>query len=239
MFPRERSPRVTSTLPLSALFLPLGAISRQERPLQHDAAPPVPQGIPGSTHAIVGPGAHWKLSHTSPAAHSDESMQNVPSVDAAHIPSVHCMKPQQSSELVHGLPSPWQQRGMNGAGRQTAPLQHSCPGSPPSKHEMLGPRHVEHAPLSQLSVPEHAPVGGGMQHICASVPQPSGTVTHMRIAGSQMRPLSQMLRGLQGSPMPPAVVALPHVPPVQSRPPEHVAPGAQQAWPSSPHSVGA
>jgi len=33
-------------------------------------------------------------------------MQNVPSIDAAHIPSLHCMKPQQSSEFAQLLPSP-------------------------------------------------------------------------------------------------------------------------------------
>jgi hypothetical protein len=80
-------------------------ISRHERPLQHDAAPPAPQGSPGFVHITV-PGRHWKLSQTSPAAHSDESMQNVPSREAAHSPSVHCMKPQQSSEFAQGPPSP-------------------------------------------------------------------------------------------------------------------------------------
>lgn len=104
---------------------------------------------------------------------------------------------------------------------------------------MLGPRQLVQEPLSQLSEPEQVPAVAGGQHICASVPQSAGTGVHMRIAGSQMRPLSQMLRGLHGSPMPPAVVALPHMPPVQSRPPEQVAPGAQQGWPSSPHAIGA
>ncbi len=129
---------------------------------------------------------------------------------------------------------------MNGAGRQTAPLQHSCPGSPPSRHERLGPRHIEHAPLSQLRAPEHVPPDAEVaQHIMPSVPQSLGTGTHMRIDASQIRPSSQMLRGRQGSPIPPAVVALPHMPPRHSRPPEHVAPGAQQGCPSSPQSVGA
>ena len=81
-------------------------ISRHERPLQQVAAPPAPHAFPGSTHGVVGPGLHWKVSQTRPAPHSDESMQNVPSLDAAHIPLLHDMKPQQSSELVQGLPSP-------------------------------------------------------------------------------------------------------------------------------------
>ncbi len=67
---------------------------------------------------------------------------------------------------------------MNGAGRQTAPAQHSWPGSPPSRQEMLGPLQVEHAPLSQESAPEQVPAVAGGQHICPSVPQVSGTVTH-------------------------------------------------------------
>jgi len=93
---------------------------------------------------------------------------------------------------------------------------------------MLGPRHIEQAPLSQLSAPEQVPPDADVeQHICPSVPQSLGTITHMRIAASQMRPTSQMLRGLHGSPMPPEVVALPHIPPKHSRPPEHVAPGEQ------------
>ena len=80
-------------------------ISRHESPLQHEAAPPAPQGSPGSVHMLA-PGVHWKLSQMSPSAHSDESMQNVPSREAAHAPSTHCMKPQQSSEFAQGLPSP-------------------------------------------------------------------------------------------------------------------------------------
>jgi hypothetical protein len=113
---------------------------------------------------------------------------------------------------------------------------------PPSKQLMLGPAHIPHEPPWQCSdEPVHSPVGditSVVQHICPSVPQSLGTITHMRIAGLQTSPSMQTLCGAHGWPMPPIVVLPPHMPAVHVSPPEHVAPGAQQGCPMLPHIIG-
>ena len=144
------------------------------------------------------------------------------------------MKPQQSVELVQLESAPAQQRGTIGAGRHTEPLQQPPPpmiGTPSSKHERLGPRHIEHVPNWHDEEPSHASGIESMfvsQHIAMSVPQPSGGIVHECgvVDRSQMRPMSQPPRAVQGSPMPPVSVERMHMPPgeqvrspVQSVPP--------------------
>src|ERR1044071_1355952 len=106
---------------------------------------------------------------------------------------------------------------------------------------MLGPAHMLHAPPEQWSEPSHVPVvepTSVVQHIIMSVPQSLGVVTHMRIDGSHVRPLSHSLCGRHGSPMPPIDASVPHVPPMHESPPEHELPGMQHGWPMSPHIIG-
>ena len=99
------------------------------------------------------------------------------------MPLWHCMKPQQSAELVHSSPAPTQQRGTSGAGRHTDPLQHSLPGKrPPSTQLKLGPRQVLQSPNWQLSAPSQLPpVPPVSQHICMSRPQPSGVISQVGV----------------------------------------------------------
>jgi hypothetical protein len=163
---------------------------------------------------------------------------------------MHCMKPQQSVEFVHLEPAPAQQRGTIGAGRQTEPLQQPPPprmGTPSSRHEMLGPRQLEQVPNWQFCEPSQASGMESMfvsQHICMSRPQSSGVVVHVGVPveRSQIRPMSQVPRGVQGSPMPPVSVDRMHMPPgEQTRSPEHsVPPGrpiaSQHRWSMSPHA---
>jgi hypothetical protein len=113
---------------------------------------------------------------------------------------------------------------------------------PPSTHERLGPAHMPHAPPEQWSEPVHVPVvepTSSVQHICMSVPQSLGVSMHMRIVGLHTEPSSHSLCGRHGSPVPPDVVSLPHVPPMHDRPPEHELPGMQHGWPALPHIIGA
>jgi hypothetical protein len=147
---------------------------------------------------------------------------------------MHCMKPQQSVEFVHVEPAPEQQRGTIGAGRHTEPLQQPPPpmiGTPSSRHERLGPRHIEHVPNWQFCEPSHASGIESMfvsQHICMSRPQSSGGIVQVGVPveRSQIMPPSHVPRGVHGSPMPPVSVERMHMPPgeqvrspVQSLPP--------------------
>lgn len=186
---------------------------------------------PMSVH-IGGAGWHVNDWQVSPAAHSLESMQSEPMPLPIHMPPMQRVKPQQSRSFVHAEPLPWQQRRPESDAWHVEPLQQVFPGMmPPSRQLMLGPAHCPHAPPWQWSEePVHSPlidITSVVQHICPSVPQSLGAITHMRIAGLQTSPSMQTLCGAHGWPMPPIVVLPPHMPAVQVSPPEQVAPGAQ------------
>ena len=69
------------------------------------------------------------------------------------------------------------------------------------------------------------------QHICMSPPQPSGGIVHegVEVERSQIKPPSQVPRGVQGSPMPPVSVERMHMPPG-----EHVRSPVQSVPPGRP-----